>query len=296
MEFGSQFFRVRKDPKETEMDEEEEEETILAAITAAATTTSTTRGTRGAGSAANEYKIVVVGSGGVGKSAYCIQLIQGHFVDEYDPTIEDSYRKQMAIDGETCLLDILDTAGQEEYSAMRDQYMRTGEGFVIVYSVTSRSSFDEASTIYDQVRRVKDADRLPVVLCANKCDLERDRQVSRAEGEELAKRWQVIRFIRAMSRTGPASSSSAAASSSKKPGFLGKLFGQKSSPSATATTATAGPVAKKIKHPFKVASTNVALVALGELADDVELITGEPTLCQACGGALCAACKLKREG
>lgn len=59
-----------------------------------------------------EYKLVVVGSGGVGKSALTIQLIQNHFVDEYDPTIEDSYRKQVVIDGETCLLDILDTAGK----------------------------------------------------------------------------------------------------------------------------------------------------------------------------------------
>ena len=55
-----------------------------------------------------EYKLVVVGAGGVGKSALTIQLIQNHFVDEYDPTIEDSYRKQVVIDGETCLLDILD--------------------------------------------------------------------------------------------------------------------------------------------------------------------------------------------
>lgn len=68
-----------------------------------------------------EYKLIVVGGGGVGKSALTIQLIQNHFVDEYDPTIEDSYRKQVTIDEETCLLDILDTAGQEEYSAMRDQ-------------------------------------------------------------------------------------------------------------------------------------------------------------------------------
>jgi GTPase KRas protein len=60
-----------------------------------------------------EYKLVIVGGGGVGKSALTIQLIQGHFVDEYDPTIEDSYRKQVNIDNETCLLDILDTAGQE---------------------------------------------------------------------------------------------------------------------------------------------------------------------------------------
>jgi len=76
-----------------------------------------------------QYKLVVVGGGGVGKSALTIQFIQGHFVDDYDPTIEDSYRKQCVIDDEVALLDILDTAGQEEYHAMREQYMRTGEGF-----------------------------------------------------------------------------------------------------------------------------------------------------------------------
>ena len=70
-----------------------------------------------------EYKLVVVGGGGVGKSALTIQLIQSHFVDEYDPTIEDSYRKQCTIDDQQVLLDVLDTAGQEEYLAMREQYM-----------------------------------------------------------------------------------------------------------------------------------------------------------------------------
>uniref|UniRef100_A0AAQ4QDH5 HRas proto-onco, GTPase n=1 Tax=Gasterosteus aculeatus aculeatus TaxID=481459 RepID=A0AAQ4QDH5_GASAC len=90
-----------------------------------------------------EYKLVVVGAGGVGKSALTIQLIQNHFVDEYDPTIEDSYRKQVVIDGETCLLDILDTAGQEEYSAMRDQYMRTGEGFLCVFAINNTKSFQD---------------------------------------------------------------------------------------------------------------------------------------------------------
>jgi GTPase KRas protein len=73
-----------------------------------------------------EYKLVVVGGGGVGKSALTIQLIQNQFVTEYDPTIEDSYRKQVTIDEETCCLDILDTAGQEEYSAMRDQVRLRG--------------------------------------------------------------------------------------------------------------------------------------------------------------------------
>jgi GTPase KRas protein len=135
----------------------------------------------------NEYKLVVVGGGGVGKSALTIQLIQNHFIDEYDPTIEDSYRKQVTIDEETSLLDILDTAGQEEYSAMRDQYMRTGEGFLCVYAITSRSSFDEISAFREQILRVKDEDHVPMVLVGNKCDLEEERQVPTAEGSDLAK-------------------------------------------------------------------------------------------------------------
>ena len=125
-----------------------------------------------------EYKLVVVGGGGVGKSALTIQFIQNHFVDEYDPTIEDSYRKQCMIDEEVAILDVLDTAGQEEYSAMREQYMRTGEGFLLVYSITSRSSFEEILPFYQQVLRVKDKDYFPMVMVANKCDLESERQVS----------------------------------------------------------------------------------------------------------------------
>ncbi|KAJ7678503.1 ras-like protein [Mycena rosella] len=134
-----------------------------------------------------EYKLVVVGGGGVGKSALTIQFIQEHFVDEYDPTIEDSYRKQCVIDDEVALLDVLDTAGQEEYGAMREQYMRTGEGFLLVYSITSRDSFEEISTYHQQILRVKDQDAFPVIVVANKCDLEYERQVGMNEGRDLAK-------------------------------------------------------------------------------------------------------------
>ncbi|KAI8994617.1 ras-like protein 1 [Pilobolus umbonatus] len=140
-----------------------------------------------AASFVREYKLVMVGGGGVGKSALTIQFIQSHFVDEYDPTIEDSYRKQCVIDSETALLDVLDTAGQEEYSAMREQYMRNGEGFLLVYSITSRMSFEEITTFYQQICRVKDRDYFPMVLVGNKSDLESDRQVSSLEGRDLAK-------------------------------------------------------------------------------------------------------------
>ncbi|KAK9466451.1 ras family-domain-containing protein [Lipomyces arxii] len=137
-----------------------------------------------------EYKLVVVGGGGVGKSALTIQLIQSHFVDEYDPTIEDSYRKQCVIDKEVALLDVLDTAGQEEYSAMREQYMRAGQGFLLVYSITSRSSFDEIRTFQQQILRVKDKDYFPIIVVGNKCDLETERQVSQQEGKRLANFFQ----------------------------------------------------------------------------------------------------------
>ena len=90
----------------------------------------------------------------------------------------DSYRKQCIIDDEVALLDVLDTAGQEEYSAMREQYMRTGEGFLLVYSITSRNSFEEITAFHQQILRVKDKDYFPIIVVANKCDLEMERQVS----------------------------------------------------------------------------------------------------------------------
>ncbi|PSS05523.1 hypothetical protein PHLCEN_2v3805 [Hermanssonia centrifuga] len=93
----------------------------------------------------------------------------------------------MVIDEEVALLDVLDTAGQEEYGAMREQYMRTGEGFLLVYSITSRNSFEEISTFYQQILRVKDMDQFPVIIVANKCDLEYERQVGMNEGRDLAK-------------------------------------------------------------------------------------------------------------
>lgn len=138
-----------------------------------------------------EYKLVVVGGGGVGKSALTIQFIQSHFVEEYDPTIEDSYRKQCVIDDEVAVLDILDTAGQEEFSAMREQYMHTGEGFLLVYSIIDRNSFEEIPKFYRQILRVKDRSEFPMILVANKADLESERVVPKMEGEEVAQQLKV---------------------------------------------------------------------------------------------------------
>ncbi|KAK7397854.1 RAS2 protein [Neonectria punicea] len=150
------------------------------------------------------YKLVVLGDGGVGKTALTIQLCLQHFVETYDPTIEDSYRKQVVIDGQPCMLEVLDTAGQEEYTALRDQWIRDGEGFVLVYSISSRSSFSRIKRFHHQIQRVKEScasspsypgspistassQPVPIMLVGNKSDRVTEREVSTQEGHALAR-------------------------------------------------------------------------------------------------------------
>jgi len=132
------------------------------------------------------YNVVFLGDGGVGKSALIIQFVRNLFCSEYDATIENSYRKQITVDDDVAMLDILDTAGQEDYSAMRDQYIQTGQGFVLVYSVTNRGSFEVLKSHYERICEVKDYDNAPVVILGNKVDLVNQRQISTKEAEEFA--------------------------------------------------------------------------------------------------------------
>ena len=83
-------------------------------------------------------------------------FMYGDFVEEYDPTSADSYRKQITLEGEEMNVDILDTAGQEDYAAMRDNYYRTGEGFMCVYAISMEDSFDKLETFFEQILRVTD--------------------------------------------------------------------------------------------------------------------------------------------
>jgi len=134
-----------------------------------------------------EHKIIVVGAGGAGKSALTQMFMYGNFVEEYDPTTADSYRKIISVDEEKCQMDILDTAGQEEY--MRDNYYRLGEGFLIVYAITMRDTFGSVNRFYDHILQVKAIDEVPLILVGSKCDLESDRDVPKTEGEALAAKW-----------------------------------------------------------------------------------------------------------
>ena len=135
-------------------------------------------------------KLVILGAGGVGKSAITAQFINKVFIDKYDPTIEDSYRKHHEVDGTPVLLEILDTAGTEQFTAMRNLYLKNSEAFIIVFSLTSMSSFLEINDLRDQVYRVKDSTDCPIILIGNKSDLVEDREVPDEEVQATIKNWK----------------------------------------------------------------------------------------------------------
>ncbi|KAF8543208.1 P-loop containing nucleoside triphosphate hydrolase protein [Trichophaea hybrida] len=147
-----------------------------------------------------EYNIVVLGAGGVGKSCLTAQFVQNVWIESYDPTIEDSYRKVVEVDGKSCVLEILDTAGTEQFTSMREIYLKTGQGFLLVYSITNLNSMNELTAIRDAILRIKEVDEVPLVIVGNKVDLESDRQVSRNRANHMSRKWGGVPLFEASAR------------------------------------------------------------------------------------------------
>eukprot|EP00761_Pharyngomonas_kirbyi_P001761 gb/GECH01001765.1/.p1 GENE.gb/GECH01001765.1/~~gb/GECH01001765.1/.p1 ORF type:complete len:195 (+),score=49.69 gb/GECH01001765.1/:1-585(+) len=139
-----------------------------------------------------KYKIAIVGGSGVGKSALTVRFVQGKFIEEYDPTIEDSYKKYVELDSRSMWIELFDTAGVEDYHALRDHVIGAAEGFLVVYSITDTESLEEISKIIKQIRRTKETENLasPLVIVGNKSDLQESRQISWERGQETAQTYQ----------------------------------------------------------------------------------------------------------
>ncbi|KAF3856578.1 hypothetical protein F7725_017301 [Dissostichus mawsoni] len=142
-----------------------------------------------------------VGLSGEANPPCTVQFVQGIFVEKYDPTIEDSYRKQVEVDGQQCMLEILDTAGTEQFTAMRDLYMKNGQGFALVYSITAQSTFNDLQDLREQILRVKDTEDVPMILVGNKCDLEDERVVGKEQGQNLARQWNHCAFLESSAKS-----------------------------------------------------------------------------------------------
>ncbi|BGP16272.1 GTP-binding protein [Rhodosporidiobolus nylandii] len=180
-----------------------------------------------------QRKVALLGSRSVGKSSLTVQFVDSHFVDSYYPTIENTFQKiasadtlafllslvsrcpgagdeyvddvgrcstQVKYKGQEYALDIIDTAGQDEFSILSSRHAVGLHGWVLVYSVTSRASFEMCATIREKILDFTGRTHVPMVLAANKIDLPVQRQVTREEGAALAKEWGAA-FIETSART-----------------------------------------------------------------------------------------------
>ncbi|RXG55121.1 GTP-binding protein Di-Ras2, partial [Armadillidium vulgare] len=140
----------------------------------------------------NDYRVVVFGAGGVGKSSLVLRFVKGTFRESYIPTIEDTYRQVITCNKNICTLQITDTTGSHQFPAMQRLSISKGHAFILVYSVTSRQSLQELQPIWDVIKEIKGAelDNIPVMLVGNKCDEQESRQVPTSLGENQAKAWK----------------------------------------------------------------------------------------------------------
>ncbi|XP_071445508.1 GTP-binding protein Di-Ras2 isoform X2 [Hetaerina americana] len=143
----------------------------------------------------NDYRVVVFGAGGVGKSSLVLRFVKGTFRESYIPTIEDTYRQVISCNKNICTLQITDTTGSHQFPAMQRLSISKGHAFILVYSVTSRQSLEELRPIWDAIKETKGAELagIPVMLVGNKCDEGEEggsaREVRPEEGEAEAQRW-----------------------------------------------------------------------------------------------------------
>jgi small GTP-binding protein len=116
--------------------------------------------------------IVVLGSKGVGKSTFIVRFIQGLFIQDLASLKEDYYRKSFVVDNISRCLEIFDSSLNSDYdSSLRDEYMRTADGFIIIYSSTDSSSLQEVDQIYEHILKCTGTDSVPLVLVRNKSDI-----------------------------------------------------------------------------------------------------------------------------
>ena len=139
----------------------------------------------------NKLKVVLLGYGAVGKSALTQRFVNGSFMQNLDPTVEDVYQKEVKVKNHLEVLDILDTAALESFISMIDLYIRNGEGFMLVYSITSKQSFLDIQHMRSKIQKIKGVSFVPMILVGNKCDLDSHREVSFDDGEKLSKEWDV---------------------------------------------------------------------------------------------------------
>lgn len=149
-----------------------------------------------------QYKLALLGEGAVGKSAITCRYVFKKFLRDYNCTIEDVYNHKAKIDGDIVELDILDTAGMEDFRMVRDANIKFRDGFILVFDVTNRESFERLQNFRDLIRNYN-SDSAPILIVGNKIDMEKERVVSSEEAREKCKELRAdIEYMEMSAQTG----------------------------------------------------------------------------------------------
>ena len=141
-----------------------------------------------------DCKIVTLGEGRVGKTSLTLKFVNGVFhTDEISTINANCLSKQVQIEKGAVQFNIWDTAGQERFRALAPNYYRGAKGALVVYDITDRKSFDK---VVSWIKELKDqADKnIVIVVAGNKCDMERDRQINRADAQEFCRKLNIRHF------------------------------------------------------------------------------------------------------
>lgn len=144
-----------------------------------------------------QRKIAILGARNVGKTTLTVRFVESHFVESYYPTIENEFTKIIQFRNQNYTLEILDTAGQDEFSLLNMKSLIGVKGIILCYSVTNRGSFDLIPIIWDKLVDQLGNENLPVVTVANKIDVRDEKSgiqtgsatsnyVTREEGQKMA--------------------------------------------------------------------------------------------------------------
>ncbi|KAJ3100941.1 GTP-binding protein [Phlyctochytrium planicorne] len=146
-------------------------------------------------------KIAVLGSRAVGKSSLVIKFVEDHFAETYYPTIENTFTKIVRHKNQDYAAEIIDTAGQDEFSILNSRHALGIHGYVLAYSVASRQSFEMTMVIRDKILNLAGVEWVPIVLVGNKTDLMGQRQVEEEEGKKVAGEWNAA-FVETSAKVG----------------------------------------------------------------------------------------------
>ena len=136
-----------------------------------------------------KIKLMILGDSTVGKSSILRQYCKKEFHEKYIGTIGIDFQiKYININNKKIKLQIWDTAGQERYRVVTKNYFNSSDGFIIIYDITNRESFNNVKNWIEQITALA-GENIKCIIFGNKNDLNNKRQVQKDEGKELAKNY-----------------------------------------------------------------------------------------------------------